>query len=353
MGGQKKVKVEKVKSPYEGVGQSTSSFGNLFSTTSRKNGGQLENTVSLGSELQGIQDTGLAGAQKNLNILSMSPDQRYQDALAGNNMFYNAANERLRNDYATVGGNLLQANARRGLTSSSVLGAAQGALASDLAKNREQQLTQALVAENQLAGSNLNSSMGAAGRVQEMVQPYAMMSNADLARAMQSQQEASALNARNSLAASQANASRKSGVGGGVGTLLGAGLAAALAIPTGGMSLAAAAPLIGLGGALGGSIGGMFDGSPGAGAALGSYLGGMGGMGGLGGLRGGSPAAVAPSPTSPVWQNSWGGGYGSIGWPGWGYTASDWGANSDPFSARLYESTRPQNYQYNLSGGLA
>lgn len=237
------------------------------------NGQELSTTLNLSPELQGINTTATTGLQNNLSFLQQDPNQRVGYLTSGQDPLYNALTTQqdltLQNN---LGRAQLQAQKTGGLNSTA-LGSAQSGLLANDGIVRNQNLLTALNSANDNARQDSQVNQGVIGNLAQLLYPLGSAANSNLMTALNQTdqgrfQTAAAENAANQQYANAMNAynqSQSGAMSSGIGSLVGAGLGAALAIPTGGLSLAGGAML---GSALGGTAGGLIGGGSGGGGAF-------------------------------------------------------------------------------------
>lgn len=270
MGGKKAPsapKVAKVVSPFKNVKNYELSLEGFGTGYAGINGDKQTSSSSLAPGLQQANMTAQEGLNNNLQYLNQSPDVAYQNLLAGGNSYYNQG--KLQLDRSLNQG-LSNADARfaaNGLDNSTTRGAMMSTQLSD-ANLREAALqNEALNFLNARALGNMQANQGLIGGLAgiggQLAQgaqgqfQYGTGTNVAVAQA-----NAQAQNQANMAAYQQAVAeANKPGVWGSLAQIGGTLAGAALAAPTGGLSLAAGA---GLGGALGGGLGGLFGGGGGS-----------------------------------------------------------------------------------------
>lgn len=235
------------------------------------NGQELSTTLNLSPELQGINTTATTGLQNNLSFLQQDPNQRVGYLTSGQDPLYNALTTQqdltLQNN---LGRAQLQAQKTGGMNSTA-LGSAQSGLLANDSIVRNQNLLTALNSANDNARQDTQVNQGVIGNLAQLLYPLGSAANSNLMTALNQTdqgrfQTAAAQNAANQQYAADMNAYNKSKAGAtasGIGTLAGAALGAALAIPTGGLSLAAIPAMAGgamsgagLGSSIGSAIGG-------------------------------------------------------------------------------------------------
>ena len=284
MSGAKKpqqVKPTPVQSQYSGV--NTSVFGSDFGTgTSTKSGNALTTTTQLADFLQPIPTQAGQGIQSNLAFLQQTPQQQYEQATGGQNPLYNVLQEQSRRGMESALGRSLVDAQGTGTTNSTTAGAARGTILNDAIMRANSDLLNAISFSNQQAQANVNTGLDTLGSLANLTYPLGSAANGDLVKALGQQDTIALANAQSRLQADTKNAElmqqyeqqkAKSlgGMLGGAGSLIGTGLGALLAVPTGGLSLLGGAALGGaLGGGAGGLLGGAFGGGGGGGGS--NYL---------------------------------------------------------------------------------
>ncbi len=221
------------KSAFAGVNQSNVSLGGLVNANASKSGNSLTSSATPSSALAGVQDATLSGLESNLTALGQSPTQQLQDLQAGNNTFFNLADEINRRSAETA---LSQAQARfsaNGLENSSVRGAFEGQIANDAILRDLATQQSSIQTQNALAGTNAQIGGGILGTIGNLLSVPLQVANNNLNTALRDQTAASIANAQ---IQSQGQTSVLGSLLSGAGTL--AGIAAAPF--TGGASLALA-----------------------------------------------------------------------------------------------------------------
>lgn len=260
----KKATVTPTRSAFDGVDSASfsSDFGTGLSGFKVNPDGTkaIETSASLNPGLQGVATTATGGLQNNLSYLNQDPNQRVGFLTSGQDPLYNVLQENLRR---TTDNNLGRARLTAfgtGNQNSTAGGAALGQILNNDALNQQQNLYQALQYGNQTATGNANTNLGTLGGLANLVYPLASTSNSNLLTAKQDQSQALAATAAARNAAEQQyisalnnyNSTKNAGMGSGIGSLIGGGLALAAAPFTGGASLSFLGPAMAMGGAAGG-----------------------------------------------------------------------------------------------------
>lgn len=263
MGGKKAPsapKVEKVKSPFAKVKNYSLNIDGIGSSAAGINGNTQSTTTSLAPGLQQANMTAQQGLNSNLQYLNQSPDQAYQELLAGGNSYYNQGKMQLDRSLQGNISDLNQRFAMNGLDNSTVRGSLLSNQLSDsnlrdaALQNESLNFLNARALGNMQANQGLigglaNISGGLASGAQSQFQ-YGTGTNVAIDQA-----NAQAQNQANQMAYQQAVAeANKPGVWGTLANIGGTLAGAALGGPIGAS----------LGGAITRGVGGLFSGSGGA-----------------------------------------------------------------------------------------
>lgn len=263
----KKAKVQATPSQYSGVTNSSFSgpFGSGTSTLNKATN-SIDATATLSPELQNSANLAQSGLTNNLAYINRNPEQQVNFATSGQDPYYNVLAEQANQAFDSNLGRLrLQAFKGGGLNSTAA-GGAYGNLAHNKNLYDNQILLNALQYGNQNALQGAQANLGAIGGLAQLVYPLQSAANAQLNTALQSKDRADAATvaARNQAEANYAqamneySATKNAGMGSGIGSMVGAGLAIGAAPFTGGASLA----LLPAAMSLGGKAGGMIQGQP-------------------------------------------------------------------------------------------
>ena len=225
--------------------------------------------AKLNPELSQAAQTAQAGINNNLGYINRDPNQQYQDAIGGNDPYYNMLTMQADKTRRAAEGRM-QLNAQRGgISNSTTLGAGLGTIANEDIMRRNAILTNAMQYGNQTATQNLGTNLGVVGNLAQLTYPLASAANSAFMTGAQSfnnalSQTAAAQNAAEmqyTNAMNQYRAQQSGALGSGIGSLLGAGSALALAPFTGGASLAYLPAAASIGGGIGGGLtGGSYSG---------------------------------------------------------------------------------------------
>ena len=285
----KKAKVTKAVSQFEGVNSASFNgpFGSGSSTrnpytykdpvTGQESTQQrLETNINLSPELTKAGQSASTGLSNNLSFLQTDPNERISFLTGGSDPTYNAL--KIESDRATENamGRARLNTLKGGIGNSTAAGGALGSILNDDILRQNKLLTNVLDFRNQNARADAQTNLSSISGLSNLVYPLGSAANSNLMAAFGAQDQTAAANAaainaaemQHAQAMNQYNATKNAGMGSGVGSLVGAGLGALLAIPTGGLSLAAGASL---GAGLGGAAGDLFGGGGGY-APSGAYI---------------------------------------------------------------------------------
>lgn len=218
--------------------------------------------AKLNPELQQAGQTAQTGLNNNLGYINRTPQQQAEYALGGNDPYYNVLSmEAARNRKIAEGRMRLNAQ-RGGVSNSTTLGSGLGTIANEDILRRNAILTNAMQYGNQTAIQNAGTNLGVIGSLAQLSYPLASAANSAYMTGAQSAnqsfaQTAAAQNAAElqyANALNAYNAQNAGSLGSGIGSLLGAGSALALAPFTGGASLSYLPMASNLGGSIGSGV---------------------------------------------------------------------------------------------------
>lgn len=236
----KAVQPSTAKSAYQPVTNYTVDTG-FGSANAALDGTNLVVKNILSSPVQQAVNSAQSGLARGANYFAQDPINRLNDAVAGNNAYYNIFNQ---NTDRIFNNGLADANARfsrSGLNNSTVMGGAVAQLLNDRALTNNQNLLAAIDAQNALEQQALAQNMNIFGGISDISNVPLGMASGNLQTGFGSRDQMNMFNASqmqnaaqfNAQQAAQARAARNAmwgniigGIGGAIGTIATAGMGA-------------------------------------------------------------------------------------------------------------------------------